>query len=263
MSIQRHPIIAIAAIVLVLLASIALAVSHHEHSSTAPATSEGTETTPASRPGNTAEVPGVDLNGNLLELTGSDTGQALPQNPAARPDPRSPGYLSAPPAGLEWQRGWRGAALPVSRSDGPERIRDGVASGFAHTPQGAGLAACDAIARAVAAPEGIWQNVIRERYLGGGQALIDRFARNRAQTPDAAQYLIVPDGIRILNSYRPEFAVVQIAVAARDGWVSSSWSMTWHDNDWRVQVPADIDTLWQPALPVATITDFGQWKGIS
>ncbi|WP_280362797.1 hypothetical protein [Nocardia wallacei] len=214
----------------------------------------------ATSPPSFSRPPTTDLFGNRLEVTGDDSGTTLPQDPSRRPDPAAANYLTATPAHLQWQHGWGGAALPVSGSDGPEHINDGIASGFAHTPQGAALAACDAVARALAAPEGTWQTVVRTRYLGGGQPLVDRFARSRASTPSAAQYVTVPEGIRVLPGYQPDFAVVEIAVRARDAFAASRWPMAWHDDDWRVRVPDDIDTLWQPATPLTDLHEFGTWK---
>ncbi|WP_194817931.1 hypothetical protein [Nocardia sp. XZ_19_385] len=206
--------------------------------------------------------PTIDRFGNRLEDKGTEEGLALPQDPAARSAPSRPDYLAAVPARMQWQRGWGGAALPISGSDGPAHIRTGVASGFAQTPQGAALAAYDALARALAAPDGVWQQVVAQRYHGGGQALQARFARARNSTPDAGQFVVVPEGFRVLPDYRNDFAVVQIATKAPGGSAYSTWPMTWTDGDWRVRVPEDIETLWAPATPVVSLIDFTSWKSM-
>ncbi|MBF6176051.1 hypothetical protein [Nocardia blacklockiae] len=256
---RRLLLVLLISAVLVLAAVVTLAVTTQRNTTPSPAPT----TTPfaaATAPPTGTRPPTTDLFGNRLEVTGDDSGTALPQDPASRPDPAAPTYLIAAPARLQWQHGWGGAALPVSGSDGPDRISDGVASGFARTPQGAALAACDAVARALAAPEGTWQAIVRGRYLGGGQPLIDRFARSRASTPSAAQYATVPDGIRVLPGYQSDFAVVEIAVRARNGYASSTWPMAWHDGDWRVRVPDDIESFWRTTTSLSTVHDFGQWK---
>ncbi|WP_405135456.1 hypothetical protein [Nocardia sp. NBC_01388] len=241
----------------------ALGVTHHRghssESSPAPvtATTSASPTDPTDLPG----LPTTDIFGNRLELPSDPAGEPLPQDPTSRSDPSQPNYLTAAPAHLQWQRGWGGAALPVSGSDGPTSIEAGMASGFADTPQGAALAACDALARAFAAPEDVWRNVVRDRYIGGGEPLVDRIAQSRAETPNAATYLVVPEGIRILPDYRPDFAVVQIAVRADSGWAYGNWPMVWHEGDWRVRVPDDIESLWEPAVPLSSLIDFGSWKG--
>jgi len=204
-------------------------------------------------------LPSMDLFGNRLDAAADEAGTALAQDGAARPDSHASDYLAVPPAGMVWQRGWGGAALGASRSDGPSRINGGIASGYADTPQGAGLAAYDALGRALAAPEGVWQRVIAQRYVGGGQGLVARFARSRATTPDAAKYVVVPDGIRVMAGYRPDFAVVQIAIRGQDGWGCSTWPMVWTNGDWKVRTPADPDDLWASA-PLDSLTGFGVWK---
>ncbi|MGY1960861.1 hypothetical protein [Nocardia gipuzkoensis] len=204
--------------------------------------------------------PTIDLLGNRLDVTGDDAGSALPQDPTTRPDPTRPDYLITPPAQMRWQRGWGGAALPVSGSDGPSRVEDGIASGFARTPQGAALAAADALARVLAAPEGVWQQVVGERYYGGGRVLTDRFTRSRQRTPGAARYVVVPDGVRVQPGYRDDLAVVQFATRDKLGYTVSTWPMAWNDGDWRVRVPDDIETLWAPGIPTSTLTGFESWK---
>ncbi|MFI7194417.1 hypothetical protein [Nocardia nova] len=206
-----------------------------------------------------AQPPTTDLFGNRLDVVG-DEGRALTQNPATRTSSSAGDYLTAAPAQMSWQRGWGGAALPVSGSDGPAYIDHGIASGFADTPQGAALAACDAIARALAAPEEVWQNVVRSRFVGDTDAFIARMTRGRTRTPDAARYVTVPDGIRIREGYRPDFAVVDIATRTRDGYTYASWPMTYDHDDWRVRLPDDIETLWQPGVPIEALAGFGQWR---
>ncbi|MET8778999.1 hypothetical protein ABZV58_28685 [Nocardia sp. NPDC004654] len=209
----------------------------------------------------TPRPPSTDLFGNRLETPAQDSGVVLPQDFTARPDPTRPDYLSAAPARMQWQRGWGGAALPFSSSDGPTAIYDGVAIAFARTPQGAALAAVDAMARALSAPEGVWQQVVRERYYGGGQALLDRFARSRQRTTDAARYVVVPDGVRVQPGYRDDLAVVQVATRSAHGYTVADWPMAWINGDWRVRVPDNIETLWGPGTSVSTLTGFGSWKG--
>ncbi|MBY8858606.1 hypothetical protein K7711_19160 [Nocardia sp. CA2R105] len=260
MSTRRLWLIAIISITAILTATVTLvATTHHSASIPRSASTRTLTSTPGPPPTSEPREPTTDVYGNRLDVT-DDAGRAMPQSSAGRADPHSLDYLTAAPAGIDWQRIWGAAAAPVSVSDGPAQIHDGLASGFADTPQGAALAACDAIARALAAPEGIWQSAVRERYFGGGQPLLDRFAASRTGTPDAAQYVTVPEGIRILPGYRPDFAVVQIAVRTRDSFAYGTWPMIWNNADWRVRVPDNIDTLWQPAVPLDTLVGFGQWK---
>ncbi|MFI8974160.1 hypothetical protein ACIGO9_14835 [Nocardia asteroides] len=204
--------------------------------------------------------PTVDMFGNRLEVPADDAGATQPQTVDGRIDPARPDYLTAAPTRLQWQRIWGGAAVAVSGSDGPARIEAGVAAGFARTPQGAALAAMDAIGRAYAAPETIWQNVIRERFYGGGDALIDGFARSRASAPGMARFVTVPEGVRIQPGYRDDLAVVQLAVRSQIGYAVATWPMVWVEGDWRVRVAEDVDTLWGSGTPAASTAGFGNWR---
>ncbi|NQE85948.1 hypothetical protein [Nocardia terpenica] len=247
------------ALTLILIAL--LVVSHrqdHGHHDRSPSVSIPMPSMPST--GRSANgLPSMDLFGNRLDPAGNEAGAALAQDAGRRPDPHAPDYLSITPSGMVWQRGWGGAALGVSRSDGPSRIDGGIASGYADTPQGAGLAAYDALGRALAAPDGVWQQVIAQRYVDGGQALASRFGRSHATTPDMAKYVVVPDGIRVMPGYRPDFAVVQIAIRGKDGWGCSTWPMVWTNGDWKVRTPENPDDLWA-SQPLDSLTGFGVWK---
>ncbi|MGW4325952.1 hypothetical protein ACWEKR_08690 [Nocardia sp. NPDC004573] len=260
MRIPRLLIIVFAAIVVVVIVVFVVTITRDD----GPSQSGSTTTRPALSSSETRPTGlTADLFGNRLEIPASEAGTALAQDRTRRADPGQPDYLVHAPAGLRWQRGWGGAALPVSTGDGPTTIAEGIASGFAHTPQGAGLAAADALARALAAPEPTWQQVLALRYHGGGQALVDRFARSRARTPDAARYVTVPDGVRIADGYNPDYAVVEFATRDGLGYRIARWPMAWLDGDWRVAVPTEIETLWGPGTFVDSMTGFGTWKATS
>jgi hypothetical protein len=119
----------------------------------------------------------------------------------------------------------------------------------------------DALGRALAAPETEWQRVVQNRYYGDTAVLIDRFARSRANTPNPGRYVTVPDGVRIKDGYRSDFAVVQIATRSDEGYAVASWPMAWVDGDWRVRIPTDIETFWGPGEHVSSIAEFGNWRG--
>ncbi|WP_327119013.1 hypothetical protein OHB12_12170 [Nocardia sp. NBC_01730] len=265
---HRLLIILLASISAIVIAAFVLTITNDDSPRDIPAdpgsTIAPTERTFPDLPPTTAPLPPTtDLFGNRLEVPHDESGVALPQDPSTRPEPTRPDYLITPPAWMQWQRGWGGAALPVSGSDGPARIHYGIATGFAHTPQGAALAAADALARALAAPEGVWQEAVRERYYGGGQALLDRFSRSRKRTRDAARYVVVPDGVRIQPGYRDDLAVVQFAAHDNIGYTISAWPMAWIDGDWRVRVPDNVEILWGPGASTSSLAGFGVWKGMS
>ncbi|MEV4156855.1 hypothetical protein AB0J48_27925 [Nocardia salmonicida] len=206
-----------------------------------------------------ARPPTVDIFGNRLEVPIEEAGAALPQIAEDRIEPTRSDFLTAAPARLQWQRIWDGAAVPVSGSDGPSLIDAGVAEGFARTPQGAALAAMDAIGRVYAAPDPIWRRVIRDRFYGGGDTLIDQFARSRTSDPNMARYVTVPEGVRVQPGYRDDLAVVQLAVRSTTGYAIATWPMVWVDGDWRIRVPDDAASLWRPATPTSSTVGFGKW----
>lgn len=245
---------------LVLVLGGLVVIDHHQRERSdpdRPATGTAVTTTTA---GSVPGMASMDIFGNRLESAANEAGAAVAQDPAARPDPRSPDYLSAAPSGVTWQRGWGGAALGVSRSDGPRRIEDGVATGYADTPQGAALAAYDALGRSLAAPDGVWQRVVTQRFVtSDSHGLIARFGRSRAATPEAAKYVVVPDGLRVLSGYAPDFAAVQIAIRGTNGWGCATWPMVWTGNDWKVRTPDDPQDLWS-TMPLISLTGFGAWK---
>lgn len=254
---------AVAGLILLVAAITALSVeSHHDSSGAGGHSPSSTLPTFAPAPSGQAGfgLPTIDAFGTRLDTPINPAGIALAQDPGTRPNPAlGPQYLTAAPAGVMWQRGWNAAALPFSGSDGPTRVVDGIASGFADTPQGAGLAAWDAFARALAAPDGVWQRVLTQRFAGGGAALRDRFAHSRADNPDVGRNVVVPAGFRIHPDYRPDFATVDVAVRTPEQISYGTWAMVWVDGDWRVRVD-DIDSLWAPATAVASLADFGVWQ---
>ncbi|MGW5922173.1 hypothetical protein ACWFPY_24550 [Nocardia fluminea] len=236
----------------------------NDDNSDAPPRPAGTEVTSTTRlpstTGTQTRPPTVDMFGHRLEVPADDAGATLPQADTGLIDPTRPDYLTAPPFRLQWQRIWDGAAVPVSGSDGPARIDSGIAGGFARTPQGAALAALDAIGRVYAAPDPIWRQVVRDRFYGGGDALVDGFARSRSGTSGVARYVTVPEGVRVQPGYRDDLAVVQLAVRSTSGYAIATWPMVWVADDWRIRVPDDIDTLWRPATPTPSTTGFGNWS---
>ncbi|MFI9508585.1 hypothetical protein [Nocardia sp. NPDC052566] len=266
MKTRRTVIILFTGIGLVVIAAFLFTDTKTDSPPPPPGTEPTERTFPELPPYPSLAPPTTDLFGNRLEVPAAESGVALRQDPASRPDPKRTDYLSAAPARMQWQQGWGGAALPVSGSDGPACIADGIASGFAHTPQGAALAAADALARALAAPEGIWQQGIRHRFYGTTtqiNSLTSRFDRSRRSTPEPARYVVVPDGIRVQAGYQPDFAIVQLASRDRTGYAYASWPMAWVEGDWRIRIPADPETFWGPPTPIIGLSDFGNWKSTS
>ena len=81
--------------------------------------------------------PYFDELGHVVYIPRNERGVALPQS-----SPSVNRSATTPPAGIILQRVHGDMILPFSTSDGPTSFTDsGIATGFAHTLQGAGLAA--------------------------------------------------------------------------------------------------------------------------
>ncbi|MBM7280503.1 hypothetical protein JTZ10_22405 [Gordonia rubripertincta] len=203
--------------------------------------------TPVTRlPDDAFGVPTTDTRGRRVETPTNPLGQVLPQttDPSDTDDPEA---VLPPPRGLMWQRVY-GATIPFSTSDGPTAIStDGVPTGFAHTPQGAALAAWQIGQRATWAPDD--QNVaLLDRAAVVSEAArpeADNLRTNGAQiyagnTELPAQIRDVPVAVRV-TTYSTDFAHVEFAqpLTRDDGFtaISVGVDMVWRDGQWKWVVP--------------------------
>ncbi|MGY2116576.1 hypothetical protein ACW9HR_21950 [Nocardia gipuzkoensis] len=245
-------------------ASIAFAV-HRTDSDTDDTGSPVTATTsaPPAVTGEGFQVPEIDVFGRRVDLPRNPAGQLREQTSPAR-SPGDPDWLTAPPAGLAQAGGWQrvhGAVVPFSTSDGPTHVRDGIAASYAHTPQGAALAAAASINQVAARPG--------DRALVAARMVLtpaDHAAFNTGiasgklpvQQPESVtRTLVASDAFRV-ESYSADLAVLRLAARApgeRSGvrsWVTVTVPMVWHDGDWRIRGNGH-------QLPTATVTDLTGW----
>jgi len=191
-------------------------------------------------------VPVTDVFGRRVDVPRNPAGQPLPQT-AAQHTAADPGWLTAPPV-LPAQGGWQrvaGASVPFSSSDGPTTIGDGVASGWAHTPQGAALAAVYAGYELNARPG---DRAVHTHLIENPPGALSAFDTDKAAgripnlLPDTVtRYLTAPDAFRI-DSYADDMTVVEIATRATDedgtpAWTATQIVMVWDRGDWRLQPP--------------------------
>src|SRR5690606_23128164 len=85
--------------------------------------------------------------------------------------------LSAAPTGVRWQS-YQGVALPHA-DQGPATEADGAATGFEHSPRGAGLAALTHTLRLGVAPDTQWATVVNRELMPGPAR--DEWAINRVR----------------------------------------------------------------------------------
>ncbi|WP_067859636.1 hypothetical protein [Nocardia shimofusensis] len=191
-------------------------------------------------------TPEVDLFGRRVDIPNNAAGQPLPQDPARQRKPSDLDWLTARPAGLDQPRGWQrvyGASVPFSTSDGPARLEEGQPVGYAHTPQGAVLAAAQITYRLNARPADRELYVRQVRASAQQLAEYDRaMDQNRLpeQQPERiTRYFVAPDAFQV-ESYADDLAVVRFAsrgqvVDDRQLWVALRLVMVWEAGDWRLK----------------------------
>lgn len=145
--------------------------------------------------------------------------------------------LTAAPTGVKW-RDYQGIALPHA-DQGPTAVTDGVASGFEHSPRGAGLAALTHTIRLSVAPDNQWPAVLARSVVAGPGR--DAWAVNRVQLsitgPAAVEYAPTLLGYKI-TGYTDEQTRVDVFTEYADrSRAVNHTTVTWADGDWRLQLP--------------------------
>ncbi|WP_225725485.1 MULTISPECIES: hypothetical protein [unclassified Nocardia] len=160
--------------------------------------------------------------------------------------------LLAPPTNMRWML-YQGIALPHA-DQGPLHEEGGAATGFAHSPQGAALAAITHTVRLSVAPDGQWPHVIGGEIEPG--PAVDAWAVNRVllsisgtASPRSAPRLI---GYRIAN-YQPGEAAVTVFTEYPDtSRTANAAVVVWNGNDWRLRLPSPSATT-DPVTEIAEL----------
>ncbi|MBF6302452.1 hypothetical protein IU459_33665 [Nocardia amamiensis] len=249
---------------IMIAASIAFAVRRTDTATSAsPSAATDTTSAPPAVTGEGFDVPEVDAFGRRVDIPRNPAGQLRDQTVRGR-QPSDPDWLSAPPAGLREPGGWQrvhGAVVPFSTSDGPTRIGDGLAAGYARTPQGAALAAAASVNQVAARPGDRAVVAARMVLTAADQAAFDAGIAAgklpRQQPESVTRTLLAPDGFRI-DSYAADLAVLRLAAHAQRepsgirSWLTVTVPMVWHDGDWRIRGNGR-------QLPTETVTDLTGW----
>ncbi|GGN69363.1 hypothetical protein [Nocardia rhizosphaerihabitans] len=145
--------------------------------------------------------------------------------------------LSAAPTGVRWQD-YQGIALPQS-DQGPATVTQGAATGFEHSPRGAGLAALTHTIRLSVAPDNQWATVVNQELVPGPAR--DEWAINRVQLsitgPAAPEYAPRLLGYKI-TEYRDEQSRVDVYTEYSDrSRAVNHTTVSWYGGDWRLQLP--------------------------
>ena len=145
--------------------------------------------------------------------------------------------LSAAPTGVDW-RDYQGIALPHA-DQGPTAVTGGAATGFEHSPRGAGLAALTHTIRLSVAPDGQWARVVAAELVPGPAR--DEWAINRVQLsitgPAGVEYVPRLLGYKI-TEYRDERTSVDVYTEYSDrSRAVNHTTVSWYGGDWLLRLP--------------------------
>ncbi|WP_063050070.1 hypothetical protein [Nocardia arthritidis] len=211
--------------------------------------------------------PEVDILGRRVDIPNNPAGQPLPQDPSRQRKPTDPDWLTAAPQGTAEPHGWQrvyGASVPFSTSDGPTRIEDDLAVGYAHTPQGAVLAAAQITYRLNARPadRDLYVRQVRvsaQQIAAYDKALADD--RLPEQQPEkVTRYFVASDAFKV-DDYADDLAIVRLATRGPvvDGkrlWVATRLVMVWDAGDWRLKPSTNNNTQMEY---LESLTGWTQW----
>ena len=212
-------------------------------------------------PGKGFATPITDRWGNRIEIPVNKFGQVLPQDASAQLKPDDAGWTSQPAKGVMWQLVYN-FPIPFSTSDGPTKIEGKVATGYAHTPQGAVLAGIDAMARCSAMGGNVayecWKHRMtgdhlyrdleeRVQLLGQGPS-----PRNTANTTPPMAW------VKVLN-YADDYMAFELAHVDMDNpdtYDVYLVEMVWVDGDWKIKANNNGKTA---KVGVTSLDGFTRW----
>jgi hypothetical protein len=131
---------------------------------------------------------------------------------------------------VTWQQVGLGA-LPFSSTAGPRQVTGGVPSGFAHTPQGAVIAACQILGRLswAATDASAMHAIAATMTTPSAQAL----AALTYGPPSDASLIPQVAGFQIL-SYSPSSALINLALRFHASLRAAPALLVWSHGDWRL-----------------------------
>jgi hypothetical protein len=164
------------------------------------------------------------------------------------------------PSDLTWQRiGQR--MVPVSASAGPRTVVDGTATGYAHSPVGALIAAAQLSARADgSAGRASWEPTLVGQFVLGDDrdVLLEALRAN----PDDSRVLdgfTIPAGF-VFRTFTLSWADIGLVYRSPDaeGYRGAVYRLVWQNSDWMMAAPEGGS--WASALrPVDDLTTAVPW----
>jgi len=205
----------------------------------------------------------------VVNHTGGDTPAAAPTTPPSGTagtvsgTPTSPVVLDTAIPTAAPVTAWadyHGVLIPTSATAGPARVTGDVASGFAHSPTGALLAATQLPVRRILAAD--WATVLTRSVVPGPGVAVWRSTRSQLGTeitPPAGGWTQTA-GYRFL-AYNPDQAVVQFLNSASTGdFTVTVTTVAWTGGDWKLVLQPDGDDT-PDTTPVTSPAGFTIWRG--
>lgn len=196
---------------------------------------------------------------------GTDQAGAGP-TPSAAPAPDSAGPDQGPttvPTALPDNVTWRlyhTIALPYSSQAGPYEVTPSTATGYAHTPTGALMAAAQIPIRKLVAPD--WRAVVKQQIVPGPGR--DAYIEAREIVTDTStspgQFGQIA-GFKFVN-YSPQTATIQFVSRFVSGTMQVTTStVQWQDGDWKLVLQPDGSDS-PTAQRVQSLSGYIPWGGI-
>lgn len=224
--------------------------------SPAGASSAGTSSSGTSEAGGPSEQGGPATPGGVA-TPGGAVKPVAEQGRCGPPD----GDQDVPlrrPGDTTWEV-FRRVVVPRSERFGPAKVDpDGLRRCFAHSPTGAVFAAYSAVA-ALADNSRVVPTAARLLLPGPDtDRMLQELAAEPVASEDAPSQLA---GFRVIDASRDRVTVA-LAMRVGQGYVSATFTLVWHDSDWRLQPPRPGQQFGAPFSQQAGLGDFVVWSGV-
>ncbi|TDD29900.1 hypothetical protein E1218_02855 [Kribbella turkmenica] len=211
---------------------------------------ESATTCPGTQPATPADEPGSGSSGRTTRPA-SAGGCSLPAGDQAVPTkaPRADGWDVS-----------RHVVVPRSSIFGPAVTDpDGFRRCFAHSPTGAVYAAYNTIA-AVNDPRQAIKTVRKLMVPGPDTEALIRELESENDVPGSASTAQIA-GFSVLDS-RPDRVTVMLALPVESAYMSATFTLVWHNDDWRLRPPSPGQPVGAPFAQHRDLSDFTRWSGI-
>ncbi|WP_329484300.1 hypothetical protein OG555_19320 [Kribbella sp. NBC_01484] len=170
---------------------------------------------------------------------------------------------STPIHGAQWSL-VNQAAVPGAEAYGPQVTDpDGLRRCFAHSPVGAVFAFNNFIA-AMSAPDdptGAKTFPVLQRIMTAGENR-DRYIEwlKTADDPGSSGGGVQLVGFKVLDATTDRVTML-VAGEAGGGFASSTWTLVWQTDDWKVVAPQPGEKAGDPYTTLQDLTGFVPWRG--